>query len=198
MNKSTKYYALTRRFRMSVITTLAILAGLFSGGFAYGVQPGGFHDFVVTDIYGDNFDLSQLQGKKVMVVNTASECGLTPQYEELEALYQRYRDQDFMIIGFPANNFMNQEPGNNEEIIAFCQENYGVSFLMMSKISVKGDDQAPLYQWLTQKERNGNVDTEISWNFQKFLIDEDGQIADVLAPRESPLSPKVTEWISGE
>lgn len=198
MNKSTQYFRFTKHFRLSVIATLAVLSVLISGGLAYGSQPGGFHDFVVKDIYGEDFDLSQLQGKKVMVVNTASECGLTPQYEELETLYQQYRDQDFVIIGFPANNFMNQEPGNNEEIVAFCQENYGVSFPMMSKISVKGDDQAPLYQWLTQKELNSKVDAEISWNFQKFLIDENGRIAEVIAPRESPLSSKVTDWISGE
>ena len=198
MSKSSKFFRFTRRFRVSFIPTLAILAVFFSAGFAHGSQPGGFHDFVVKDIYGENFELSQLQGKKVMVVNTASECGLTPQFEELEALYQQYREQDFVIIGFPANNFMNQEPGNNEEIIAFCQENYGVSFPMMSKISVKGDDQAPVYEWLTKKDLNGNLDTEISWNFQKYLIDEDGRIAEVLAPRESPLSSKVTDWISGD
>ncbi len=197
MKEFAKYFRFSARFRVSVINTLIVFTVLFPGGFSYASQPGGFHDFVVKDIYGEDFDLSQLQGKKVMVVNTASECGLTPQYEELETLYQQYRDQDFVIIGFPANNFMNQEPGSNEEIVTFCQENYGVSFPMMSKISVKGDDQAPLYQWLTQKELNEKMDAEITWNFQKFLIDENGRIAEVLAPRESPLSSKVTGWISG-
>jgi len=153
------------------------------------------HDFVVEDIYGDKFDLSSLAGKRVMVVNTASRCGLTPQYEDLEKLYQEYRDKGFVIIGFPANNFMNQEPGTNEDIIAFCQENYGVSFPMMSKISVKGDDIHPLYQWLTQKSQNGKVDAEVTWNFQKFLVDEKGQLVDFLSPREKPNSEKVIQWL---
>lgn len=157
---------------------------------------GSLHDFVVQDIYGDSFDLSDLSGKKVMVVNTASECGLTPQYEELEQLYQKYGEDGFVIIGFPANNFMNQEPGSDEEIITFCEENYGVSFPMMSKISVKGNDIAPVYEWLTHEELNGKMDAEIAWNFQKFLIDADGQIVDVLSPRDSPLSSEVIDWIT--
>lgn len=154
------------------------------------------HDFKVEDIYGDEFDLASLAGKKVMVVNTASKCGLTPQYEDLEKLYQDYRDKGFVIIGFPANNFMNQEPGTNEDIMTFCQENYGVSFPMMSKISVKGDDKHPLYQWLTQKSQNGKFDAEVTWNFQKFLIDEQGQLVDVLSPREKPYSEKVVDWLN--
>ncbi|MBW6497942.1 MAG: glutathione peroxidase [Bacteroidales bacterium] len=154
------------------------------------------HDFTVEDIYGDEFDLSSLSGKKVMVVNTASRCGLTPQYEDLEKLYQDYSDKGFVIIGFPANNFMNQEPGTNEDIITFCQENYGVSFPMMSKISVKGNDMHPLYQWLTKKSLNGKFDAEVTWNFQKFLIDEQGHLVDVLSPREKPYSEKVVEWLN--
>ena len=156
-----------------------------------------FHDFVVEDIFGDPFDLSQLEGKKVMVVNTASKCGLTPQYEELESLYREYGGENFTIIGFPANNFMNQEPGTNEEIVAFCQENYGVTFSMMSKVSVKGSDIAPVYEWLTSEALNGKMDVRISWNFQKFLIDEKGQLHDVLSPRESPRSEQVLSWLSG-
>lgn len=198
MNRLNIFSGRIKRLMLSVVSIFSVSAVLLTGGVVYGSQPGEFHDFVVKDIYGGDFHLSQLQGKKVMVVNTASECGLTPQYEALETLYQQYRDHDFVIIGFPANNFNNQEPGSNEDIIAFCQENYSVSFPMMSKISVRGEDQAPLYQWLTRKELNGSVDSEISWNFQKFLIDEDGRIAEVLAPRESPLSSKVTDWISGE
>lgn len=154
------------------------------------------HDFTVEDIYGDEFDLASLSGKKVMVVNTASKCGLTPQYEDLEKLYQDFSDKGFVIIGFPANNFMNQEPGTNEDIITFCQENYGVSFPMMSKVSVKGDDMHPLYQWLTQKSQNGKMDAEVTWNFQKFLIDEKGHLVDVLSPREKPYSDKVVEWLN--
>lgn len=156
------------------------------------------HDFAVEDIYGDPFDLSSLKGQKVMVVNTASKCGLTPQYEALEQLYQEYAAYGFVVIGFPANNFMNQEPGTNEEIITFCEENFGVSFPMMSKISVRGDDMAPLYEWLTKKENNGMMDAQVSWNFQKFLIDEEGRLVDMIPPREDPLSERVTNWIKGE
>ncbi len=153
------------------------------------------HDFVVKDIYGDDFHLSQLEGKKVMIVNTASKCGLTPQYEKLEKLYKTYSDQDFVIIGFPANNFMNQEPGTNEEIIAFCEENYGVSFPMMSKISVKGDDIHPLYAWLTMEEKNGFEDSEVSWNFQKYLVNEKGELVAYFSPRHDPLSDDIVNWI---
>ncbi len=154
-----------------------------------------FHDFVVEDIFGDPFALSELRGKKVMVVNTASRCGLTPQYEELEKLYRQYGGDGFVIIGFPANNFMNQEPGTNEEILAFCESNYGVTFPMMGKISVRGRDIAPLYAWLTQEELNGRMDARVSWNFQKFLIDPDGQLVDVISPRTSPFAPEVIAWL---
>ncbi len=154
------------------------------------------HDFTVTDINGDEFDLSQLKGKKVLVVNTASECGLTPQYEVLEELFQEYGGDDFVIIGFPANNFGGQEPGSDEEIKSFCQKNYGVSFPMMSKISVKGDDKHPLYQFLTMKAKNGVEDAEVSWNFQKFLIDENGNYVAMVPPQESPASETIINWIT--
>ncbi len=155
-----------------------------------------FHDFVVKDIDGKDFPLSSLKGKKVMVVNTASKCGLTPQYEKLEALYKTYGDKDFVIIGFPANNFMNQEPGTEEEIKDFCTLNYGVTFPMMSKISVKGDDMHPLYQWLTDKEKNGFEDSSVSWNFQKYLIDEKGNLVKVLKPRTSPDDDSIIAWLT--
>lgn len=148
------------------------------------------HEYVVSDIMGNDFDLSQFEGKKVLVVNTASKCGLTPQYELLEELYQTYKDQNFTIVGFPANNFMNQEPGSNEEIAEFCQKNYGVSFPMMSKISVKGDDIHPLYQWLTSA-----MDKDVSWNFQKFLVDESGKVVGVYSPKTKPNDEKIIKWI---
>lgn len=158
----------------------------------------GFYSFKVKAIDGTEFDLATLKGKKVMVVNTASKCGLTPQYEELEELYKTYGGSgDFVIIGFPANNFMNQEPGSDEEIQEFCTANYSVTFPMMSKISVKGKDIHPLYKWLTEKNLNGVRDSEVTWNFQKFLIDEQGRLADVIPPREKPLSDKVLNWIAG-
>ncbi len=154
------------------------------------------YQFEVEDITGKAFPLSNLQGKKVMIVNTASKCGLTPQYKELEALYQQYKDKDFIIIGFPANNFLKQEPGTNEEIASFCQVNYGVSFPMMSKISVKGKDMHPLYQFLTQKSKNGVMDSKVSWNFQKYLIGKDGHLEKVIAPKTLPNDTEVIEWIN--
>ena len=156
------------------------------------------YQFEVEDITGKAFPLSNLQGKKVMIVNTASKCGLTPQYKELEALYQQYKDKDFVIIGFPANNFLKQEPGTNEEIATFCQVNYGVSFPMMSKISVKGKDMHPLYQFLTQKSKNGVMDSKVSWNFQKYLIGKDGHLEKVIAPKTQPYDPEVIQWIGAQ
>jgi len=154
--------------------------------------------FEVEDITGKAFPLSNLQGKKVMIVNTASKCGLTPQYKELEALYQQYKDKDFVIIGFPANNFLKQEPGTNEEIASFCQLNYGVSFPMMSKISVKGKDMHPLYQFLTQKSKNGVADSKVSWNFQKYLIGKDGHLEKVIDPKTLPNDLEVIQWINAQ
>lgn len=153
------------------------------------------YDFKVQTIDGLDLDMSSLKGKKVLIVNTASKCGLTPQYKELESLYQKYGSKDFVIIGFPANNFMGQEPGSNEDIKEFCSKNYGVSFPMMSKISVKGDDMAPIYKWLTQKKENGVMDSEVQWNFQKYLIDENGKLVDVVPPKESPNSERIINWI---
>lgn len=153
------------------------------------------YQFTVEDITGKEFALSDLKGKKVMIVNTASKCGLTPQYEELEALYKKYKDRDFVIIGFPANNFMWQEPGTDEEIAQFCKVNYGVTFPMMSKISVKGKKMHPLYQFLTEKEKNGVEDSSVGWNFQKYLIGKDGQLEKVISPRTTPFNEEIVNWI---
>jgi glutathione peroxidase len=155
------------------------------------------YDFKVKSIDGKDFDLSTLKGKKVMVVNTASLCGFTPQYADLEKLYQQYGGEHFTIIGFPANNFGSQEPGSNSEIHEFCTKNYSVTFQMMEKISVKGDDMHPLYQWLTEKTENGVQDAPVQWNFQKFLIDENGNWAGVALSKESPLSDRIVNWIKG-
>ena len=154
-----------------------------------------FYDFKVKDINGVDFDLSSLKGKKVLVVNVASKCGLTPQYKDLQVLYDKYGGDNFTIIGFPANNFGNQEPGTNLEIKSFCEANYGVTFPMMEKISVKGEDINPLYVWLTQKSENGKMDAPIQWNFQKFMIDENGNLVDMVPPKESPNSEKIIDWI---
>ncbi len=153
------------------------------------------HSFTVNDINGQSYDFSTLKGKKILVVNTASKCGLTPQYEELEQLYKTYKDKNFMIIGFPANNFMGQEPGSNEKIADFCKKNYGVTFPMMSKISVKGNDMHPIYKFLTEKSQNGLEDNNVSWNFQKYCLDENGFLVNVIAPSTSPLDASITDWI---
>jgi glutathione peroxidase len=177
---------------MKIHNFIAALLFLFStAGFA----QQNFHSFKTKTIDGKEFDLASLKGKKVLVVNTASKCGLTPQYKELEALYQKYKEDNFVIIGFPANNFMGQEPGTNEEIAEFCELNYAVTFPMMSKLSVKGKDQDPIYKWLTEKTENGKLDAEVSWNFQKFMIDEDGNLVDYASPREKPMSDKIVNWI---
>jgi glutathione peroxidase len=159
-------------------------------------QSSGFYDFKVKTLEGNDFDFSSLKGKKVMVVNTASKCGYTPQYKDLEEVYAKYQGDNFIIIAFPANNFMNQEPGTATDIRKFCTDNYGVTFPIMEKISVKGDDMHPLYKWLTSKEKNGLKDSEVSWNFQKYLIDEKGNLVDVIPPKEKPTSDKIIAWIS--
>ncbi|MCF8222388.1 MAG: glutathione peroxidase [Bacteroidales bacterium] len=155
-----------------------------------------FYDNSAQTISGENFDFSSLKGKKVLIVNTASKCGFTPQYEKLQELWEHYGGDDFVIIGFPANNFMNQEPGSDTEIREFCTENYGVTFPMMSKISVKGKDMHPVYKWLTSKELNGVEDSKVSWNFQKYLVSENGTLEKVLKPRVKPDDPQVLDWLN--
>jgi glutathione peroxidase len=153
------------------------------------------YDFTVKDIDGKEFKLSSLKGKKVLIVNTASQCGNTPQYADLEKLYTEYGNKNFVIIGFPANNFGSQEPGTNEEIKTFCTANYQVTFPMMSKISVKGNDMDPLYKWLTSKKENGVMDSEVTWNFQKYMIDAKGNLVDFVNPKDKPYSDKILNWI---
>lgn len=153
------------------------------------------YQFKVEDLSGKTFDFSTLKGKKVIIVNTASKCGLTPQYKDLEAVYKEYKDKGLVIVGFPANNFASQEPGTNEEIATFCQMNYGVTFPMMDKVSVKGDDMAAIYQFLTQKSKNGLQDSTVEWNFQKYLINENGELEKVISPRVLVTDPEVMNWI---
>jgi glutathione peroxidase len=154
------------------------------------------HEFTVTDIDGNSYPFSALKGKKIMVVNTASRCGLTPQYKSLETVYQTYKDSNFVIVGFPANNFMGQEPGSNAEIAAFCSKNYGVSFPMMAKISVKGNDMHPVYKFLTSMSENGLEDNDVKWNFQKYLLDENGYLIRVIDPATQPDDPAILRWIA--
>lgn len=150
------------------------------------------YDFKVTALDGGTIDFASFKGKKILIVNTASECGFTPQYEGLEKLYEKYKDK-LVIVGFPANNFGSQEPGTNDEIKTFCKKNYGVTFPMAAKISVKGADTAPIYKWLCNKSENGVLDAEVGWNFNKFLLDENGKL---LAHFESKLEP-MSEEITG-
>lgn len=153
------------------------------------------YQFKVEDLSGKIFDFASLKGKKIIVVNTASKCGNTPQYKDLEAVYNEYKDKGVVVIGFPANNFMSQEPGTNEEIATFCQKNYGVTFPMMSKVSVKGDDMCAMYQFLTQKAKNGLQDSKVDWNFQKYLINEKGELDKVISPGTLVTEAEVMNWI---
>ena len=148
------------------------------------------YDFKVEALNGGTINFADFKGKKILIVNTASKCGFTPQYKELEALYEKYKDQ-LVIIGFPANNFLFQEPGSNETIGEFCKKNYGVTFPMAAKISVKGKSIAPIYQWLCNKEENGVMDAKITWNFNKFLLNEQGVIITKFNSKVTPMSEEI-------
>ena len=148
------------------------------------------HTFSVKALDGGTINFADFKGKKLLIVNTASACGYTPQYKDLETLYEKYKSK-LVIVGFPANNFGGQEPGTNADIKSFCQKNYGVTFPMAEKISVKGDDTAPIYKWLTQKSQNGVLDAEIKWNFNKFLLDENGHIIAKFDSKVTPMSEEI-------
>jgi glutathione peroxidase len=152
------------------------------------------YEFKVDGLSGGIIDFSQFKGKKILIVNTASKCGFTPQYEYLEKLYEKYKDK-LVIVGFPANNFGSQEPGTNDEIKAFCTKNYGVTFPMAAKVSVKGDDIAPIYKWLTNKSENGVMDADIKWNFTKFLLDENGNLIAKFDSKIGPMSDDIVKYL---
>ncbi len=156
--------------------------------------PKSIYDFKVEELSGGQIDLAKYKGKKILIVNTASQCGYTPQYAALEKVYKKYQGK-LVIIGFPANNFGAQEPGSNSEIKSFCTKNYGVTFPMAAKISVKGDDMAPIYQWLTQKQHNHYMDSDVKWNFQKYLIDEKGNLVGMWLSNVTPDDAKITAAI---
>lgn len=149
------------------------------------------YQFEVPSLEGGTIDFSKFKGKKILVVNTASKCGFTPQYAGLEELYKKYSD-NLVIVGFPANNFGDQEPGTNTEIKEFCTRNYGVTFPMAAKVSVKGDDIAPIFKWLTRKSENGVMDVEIKWNFTKFLLNEHGELIAAFESKVTPMSDEIT------
>jgi glutathione peroxidase len=162
---------------------------LFSGPAAH-AQSQTIYDFKVESLSGGTIDFADFKGKKILIVNTASKCGFTPQYEDLEALYKKYQGR-LVIVGFPANNFLSQEPGSNENIEAFCKKNYGVTFPMAAKISVKGKDMAPIYKWLCNKAENGVMDAKVSWNFNKFLLDENGKLIGHFKSKVKPVSEEI-------
>jgi len=172
---------------------LILFPSLFKG------QPSSsIHQFTANTIEGNTLNFKEFKGKKLLIVNTASKCGLTPQFKELQNLFEKYKSQNFMIVGFPSNDFAKQDPGSNNEIKSFCERNYGVSFLMMEKISVKGDSIHPIYKWLTQKSENGVINSKVKWNFQKYLIDENGHLAEVMSPRVVPNDSSIINWIEGK
>jgi glutathione peroxidase len=174
---------------------MGLLSFLFSCSPAANAQiPKSIYDFKVQGLTGDTIDFAAFKGKKILIVNTASKCGFTKQYAGLEELYNIYKDK-LVIVGFPANNFLAQEPGSNEEIASFCQKNYGVSFPMAEKISVKGKDMAPIYQWLTNKTYNGVASSGVKWNFQKYLIDEHGNLLMHFGSKVEPLDEEIVSQI---
>jgi glutathione peroxidase len=153
------------------------------------------HSFKVTALSGETIDFSKFKGKKIMIVNTASKCGNTPQYAELEQLYEKYKDK-LVVIGFPANNFKGQEPGTNAEIQEFCKKNYGVTFPMAEKVSVKGEDIAPIFQYLVEEAKTMGIEDPIKWNFTKFLLDEDGKLITVIHNKTKPMSEEVLKYLN--
>ena len=156
------------------------------------------HDFAFRSISGEELPLSRFKGKTVLVVNTASQCGYAGQFASLQKLYDRYKERGLVVLAVPSNDFGGQEPGSEAEIATFCQKNYGVTFPMMSKVHTKGSEQHPVYAWLTQRELNGKLDSEVKWNFQKYLINADGTLHTMLASGTSPLDPPVLNWIEGK
>jgi len=193
------------RVMLKIILVLVAVgaAGLVAAAYKYGfifnpspsepVKEKGMYEFTMKDIDGSDVSLEKYKGNVVMLVNVASRCGLTPQYEGLQAIYDKYKDRGFTVLGFPANNFMGQEPGTEAEIKEFCSLNYNVGFPMFSKISVKGTDQHPLYRFLTHPETNPGFDGDITWNFEKFLADREGKIIARFSPRTVPTDAEVIE-----
>jgi glutathione peroxidase len=167
-----------------------LLAGVVMTAVLFGATY--VHDFTLISIDGKPGRLSQYQGKVVLIVNVASKCGFTPQYTGLENVYEKYKDQGFVILGFPANNFGAQEPGTNAEIKTFCSSKYSVTFPMFAKVSVKGDDMCPLYKFLTDTQANPATGGDIKWNFTKFLLGKDGKVITRFEPAVTPESPEVT------
>lgn len=173
---------------------LALLSFIIPASTSHTMKANSIYKFKVNSLDGGTIDFSKFKGKKILVVNTASKCGFTPQYAQLEELYKTHGHK-LVIIGFPANNFGSQEPGTNDDIKAFCTKNYGVTFPMAAKVSVKGDDIAPIYKWLTEKSENGVMDADIKWNFTKFLLDENGVLITKFDSKVTPLSDEILAYL---
>jgi len=173
---------------------LLIMCSIFSCSTSTTDAQESIYDIQINSITGDKVDLSEFKGKKILFVNVASECGFTKQYTRLEELHQLYKDK-LVIIGLPCNQFGAQEPGNNEEIIKFCKENYGVSFLLTEKIEVKGEGIHPLYKWLCKKEINGKSNSTVKWNFEKYLVDEKGEFVNYFYSTTKPMSSKIVDYL---
>ena len=184
---------------MSKITILLTIGAFSFFLYAFFTKRGNptssIHQFKVKTIDGALLDFSSLKGKKILIVNTASKCGFTPQFRQLEELYEKYKDKNFVIIGFPCNQFGGQEPGSSSDIKDFCTKNYSVSFMMMEKVNVKGDSICELYKWLTTKELNGVESSSVKWNFQKYMIDENGFLVDYVLSFKKPDCSKITKWV---
>ena len=159
------------------------------------IMASSIYDFKVPSLDGKQINFADYKGKKILVVNTASKCGNTPQYETLEKLYETHKDK-LVIVGFPANNFAGQEPGSNGEIQEFCKKNYGVTFPMAEKVSVKGDDMSPVYKFLTEQAAKKGMENPVSWNFGKFLLDENGNLIATFSPKTQPLSDEITKYLN--
>lgn len=158
------------------------------------IKPTSMYNIEINSLTGETIDLNQFKGKKILFVNVASECGFTPQYKDLQKLHETYKEK-LVVIGLPCNQFGEQESGTATQIKSFCEKNYGVDFLMTEKIDVKGENQHPLYAWLTQKEMNGVMSSSVKWNFQKYLVDENGKLIDVFYSITEPLSEKIVKLI---
>ncbi len=184
------------KFLAIIFSTLIIMSLLSFFSFK-GKPTSSIHQFKVKTLEGEVFDFATLKGKKILIVNTASKCGFTPQFKDLESIYELYKAKNFVVIGFPCNQFKEQDPGSNNEIKEFCSRNYGVSFPMMEKVDVKGDNICEVYKWLTSKDKNGVMNSSVKWNFQKYMIDENGFLVDYAFSFTSPSSSKIIKWIEG-
>jgi glutathione peroxidase len=173
---------------------MKLLLSILFVGSSFLLNAQSIHQFKVNGIDGKTLNMAQFKGKKILVVNTASKCGYTPQYDALEKVYEQYKDK-LVIVGFPCNQFGGQEPGSNEEIVAFCKKNFGVTFPLADKVEVKGENTAPIYQWLTQKSKNGVLDANISWNFNKFLMDENGKMIAYFPSNVKPDSQDILNYL---